>query len=210
MSVRVNLLPEAAKVKARAGRQKTGLTIVGLLLVAALGAAYWWAAGQVTKAEAELAAEETRTGELRAEVNALGDIQELQLRQQEAETLLVEALASEVSFADVLQDVASVIPSDTQLESLAVTLGESEPSDPSEGRTIGTFNATGKTLTAHAPGVERFLLELGKVVSFKDLYLNSSTLDDPEERVATFSVDGQLGPESLTTRYLTGLPEELR
>jgi hypothetical protein len=129
---------------------------------------------------------------------------------------LSTTLADEVSMAGLLQDVASVIPSDTQLDGMEVSLGAPTAAPEVEGQVgvqpgaIGTLNLTGKTLEAHAPGVERFLLELEKVAGFRDLYVNSSALDDPDERVATYSIDAAVGPEALTGRYWTGLPEELR
>ncbi|MTV25549.1 hypothetical protein FTX61_09030 [Nitriliruptoraceae bacterium ZYF776] len=209
--VQVNLLPEATRARGRADRQKAVLAGSGLLLVAALGASYWWISGEVDAAETQLASEEARTAELRGDVNALADIQQLQARQQQSESLLTEVLGGEVSFAGLLQDVASVVPPDTQLETVTVTLDpEATPSDPREGTTIGSFSVTGRTLAAHAPGVERFLLEFDKVASFKDLYLNASELEDPEEPVATFSLDGRLGWEALTGRYIAGTPEVLR
>jgi hypothetical protein len=103
------------------------------------------------------------------------------------------------------------MPSDAQLETLALNVDTLQAgTDPNGLASVGSFNSTGRTLTAHAPGVERFLLELDKVVSFHDIYLNSSALDDPTERVATFTLDGLLGADAATGRYLEGLPEELR
>jgi Tfp pilus assembly protein PilN len=211
MSVRVNLLPEATRHRDRAARQRAGLgaSLVALLLI--LGGVYLWSTNQVSTARVELAAEEQRTSELQGEVNALAEFRELAARQDEADQALVEALGGEVSVAGVLQDIAAVMPSDAQLETLALNLDALEAgADPNGRSSVGSFNSTGKTLTAHAPGVERFLLELDKVVSFHDIYLNSSALDDPTERVATFTLDGQLGTDAATGRYVDGLPEELR
>jgi hypothetical protein len=212
MSVKVNLLPQEQTARQAVARQRNGVIAGGLLMLAALAAVHVWAGSQVTEAEARLATAESETLALRGEVNALGDIADLANRREAATLLLSSTLPAEISFAGLLQDVAAVMPSETQLEALNVDIAPPPADAPvaAEGVAIGTLNVTGKTLTAHAPGVERFLLELDKVVSFRDLYVNSSALDDPEERVATFSVDASIGMEALSGRYLFGLPEELR
>jgi Tfp pilus assembly protein PilN len=207
MSVRVNLLPEATKQKDRAAQQRSLVGLAGVVLLAILGGIYAWATMQVNDAEEQLAVEEARTAELRGEQAELVGFQELADRRDRATQTLITAMGSEVSLAALLQDVAAVMPGDAQIESLAINLPpEPDPLVPA----VGTLNMTGKTLTSHAPGVERVLLSLDKIVSFRDLYLNSSTLDDPESTVATFSLDGQVGVETRTDRYAEGLPEELR
>jgi Tfp pilus assembly protein PilN len=208
MSVRVNLLPEATKARGRAQKQRTVVAAGFLVLLAGLGGTYVWASGQVKAAEQELAVEQARTTQLRGEQAELIAFSELADRRDASDALLTTALADEVSMAGVLQDVAATMPGDTQVETLTVTL--QTPEEPTPSSPVASFNMTGKTLTAHAPGVERVMISLDKVVSFRDLYLNSSALDELEDRIAAFSLDGQIGPEALTGRYVEGLPEELR
>lgn len=208
MSVRVNLLPEATKQRGRASQQRSIVAGILVLLLAALGGVYWWANNQVSRAEDELLAEQERTSQLRGEQAALIAFQELADRRDRSDDILITAMDGEVSMAGVLQDLAAVIPTDTQLETF--TLGLEDPDPETGGTSIGTFNVTGSTLTSHAPGVERVLMQLDKIVSFQDLYLNTSTLDEDNPGVAVFSLDGRLGPEAATARYRDGLPEDLR
>ena len=207
MSVRVNLLPEATKQRDRAAQQRAlaGLAAVGLLAI--LGGVNLWANSQVNTAEDQLLAEQTHTSELRSDQAELIAFEELADRHQRSDEVLRMAMGSEISLAGFLQDIAAVVPTDTQLEAVSFTVRQPTDEDPT---TLATFNVNGKTLTSHAPGVERVLLALDKIVSFRELHLNSSTLDDPEERIATFSLDGQVGPEAATGRYVEGLPEERR
>jgi hypothetical protein len=212
MSVRVNLLPQEQTARQNAARQRNGVIAGAAVLLVALGGAYLWAGSQVSEAEMRLAAAEDVSADLRLEVEQLADIRDLDARRTETVELLSTTLADEASLAGLLQDVASVIPSDTQLDGMTVSLAApgGEEQIGTQPGAIGTLNLTGKTLEAHAPGVERFLLELEKVAGFRDLYVNSSALDDFDERVASYSIDAAVGPEALTGRYLTGLPEELR
>jgi Tfp pilus assembly protein PilN len=210
MSVRVNLLPREAVEKQSAARQRNGVAGGALVLVALLGLLYWWQVSRVNDARDELAIEQARVDELQAEVNALSEFDELQRRRNEADESIETVLSDEVTVAGILQDLAAVMPNDAQLDTLAVTLGQVDAPDGTASNAVGNFNLTGKTLTSHAPGVERLLLSLDKIVSFTDLFVNSSTLEDPEDTVANFSVEGNLGPEVRTERYRDGLPQELR
>ena len=213
MSVRVNLLPEATKQGDRARQQRGLAGLAGVVLLAALGGTHVWATSQVNEAEDRLATEEVRTSELRGEQAELVAFEGLADRHEQSLDALIGAMAGEVSVAGFLQDVAAVMPSDTQLDTLNFTVAASAPEASDDAaaapaEVIGAFNVTGQTLSSHAPGVERVLMSFDKIASFRDLYVNSSTLDqETDEGVAAFSVDGQVGPEARTTRYSDGLPE---
>lgn len=214
MSVRVNLLPEATKAKGRANQQRNIAVVAAVVLLAGLAAAYWWAISEVNAAEEDLLAEQALTAELQSEQAELEAFSDLADRRDTVAAALEVALVPEVSLAGVLQDVASVVPDDTQFETLVVDFAAPADPETEEATTpqpvVGTFNITGRTLTTHAPGVERTLVELDKMASFSEVYLNSSTLDEPDDEIATFSLDGQIGPEATTGRYDEGLPEELQ
>jgi Tfp pilus assembly protein PilN len=210
VSVRVNLLPRETYARQLASRQRAFAAVAGLLLIVLLAGVYWWQASRVADARDELAAEEERVSELNAEVAALVEFEELRDRQETSDETIRTTLDGEATFAGILQDLAAVMPADSQLDSLTVSVGEASMDDTTRRPTVGSFSATGQTLASHAPGVERLLLSLEKVASFVDLFVNSSTLADDEQDIASFSVEGQIGPEVLTGRYEDGLPEALR
>jgi Tfp pilus assembly protein PilN len=207
MSVRVNLLPEATKQRGRANQQRLMAAAAAGVLLLALGGVWWWASSQVRQAEDRLAAEQAVSAGLRAEEAELVAFRDLANRLDEAEEVLVASLSDEVSLAGVLQDLAAVMPEDAQIDTLTVGLqGVPERTD-----VIGNLVITGRTLTSHAPGVERMLLSLEKITTFGELFLNSSTLDqEQEDPVATFSLEGAVRAEARTDRYVNGLPGELR
>ncbi|MFA9429170.1 PilN domain-containing protein [Egicoccus sp. AB-alg2] len=209
MSVRVNLLPQVTREQARAAKQRRILAASGLGLLVAVGGVHWWGTGQLRDAEDRLAAAELRTAELQGEVAQMSEYRELEELGMKANASLTEAMAGEVSLAWILSDLASVMPADAQLETITINMPRPDPA--AETTSVGSFTITGKTVETHAPGVEAILHELGKVAIFRNLYFNSSSLDDEEgTEVATFSVDGELAPFAKTGRYAEGLPEGLR
>lgn len=205
VGAQVNLLPREASARAAAARQR-GLLMAGAgVLALALGGVTWLQAGTLSDAEDALAAEEQVAAELRQEEAGYAEFSDLERRQAEATSNLQAALSTEVSFAGLLQDVASVIPADTELHTLQATLGQ--------GPTVsamGTLVVTGRTANDHAPGLERVLRQLDKLIGLHDLYVTDSHLESPDHPYPTFTVEASLGVENLTGRYLLGLPEELR
>jgi Tfp pilus assembly protein PilN len=211
MSVKVNLLPAEASARQAVARQRNGVIAGGVAVLAVLGAVTVWQNGRVADAEERLAGEQQVLAALQTEVDQLGEFADLEQRVAQSDTLIVQALGAESSFAGMLQDIAAVMPSDAQLETLNITLDPAgATADGTESASLGTMQAVGKSLNAHAPGLERLLLELDKVAAFHDLFFTSSVLEEVEDPYPTFTVEAQIGPETLTGRYLDGVPEDLR
>jgi hypothetical protein len=207
--VRVNLLPESTRERDRVRRQQSIMGLALLALLLALALVWFLQNGRLGGLEAELAAEQGELSRLRGERSELAAYVELDARITGAGQRIQTALMGEVSFAGVLQDVAAVTPGDTGFTSLTLNLERpAQETQAPTGVPIGTLNPTGSSLTGHAPGVERILLELDKVFHFDEPFFNSSTVD--EDGVATFSLDVGLLPSSLTGRYDDGVPEVLR
>jgi hypothetical protein len=207
--VRVNLLPESTREGDRLRRQQRGAGLGFLALLLVLALVWFLQNGQLRDLEAELAAEQAVLAGLSAEQSELAAYRDLDTRLTAAGQRIQNALMGEVSFAGVLQDVAAVTPGDTGFTSL--TLNLERPAEGGQAATagpIGTLNLTGNSLTGHAPGVERILLELDKVFHFDEPFFNTSMVD--EDGVATFNLDVGLLPSSLTGRYDDGVPEVLR
>lgn len=210
MSVRVNMLPRSVAERQAAARQRGGLVAGGVALLAALAAITLWQEGRISDAEVRRDDAQAVLATLQSEEAELSEFADLQRRTDEAEEQIRTALGGEVSIAGILQDLASVMPSDAELESLTVTVTPDEPTPGIEANALGSLQLVGRSLNDHAPGLERLLLELDKVAAFHDLFFTSSVLQDPEEPYPTFTVESQLGPEILTQRYADGIPEGLR
>lgn len=214
MSVRVNLLPQEAADRQRASRANALMAGGFLLLILLVAGTWFFMNARVDDVEAELATEEQALQQLQAELAELDEYATLQERVDTAEEDLAVLLGSEVSLAGLLQDVAAVMPTDIELQSLDVAVNlASAPTLGDQRPPIGLATLGGRTLRGHAPGVERLLLELDKLGGLDDLFMTNSTLEENElvdGDVAAFTVEADLGPELFTGRYATGLPEVLR
>jgi hypothetical protein len=217
--VRVNLLPQSSRDRSRAARARTLAGAGALVLLAGLGGLYWLQDSRVSDREAALAAELATVAQLEGEVTQLGEFADLAQRLERAHGLLVATMGDEVSLAAVLQDVAAITPSTTWLESFGVAL-EDEPTTPlgAARPTLGRITTSGVDASSHAPGLERFMLELDKVVAFDNVFFTDSTVVGDEQRVfiggdgaeSEFALELDLGVDARTNRYINGVPEELR
>lgn len=207
---RVNLLPGEVEDRNRRRRMLLMAGAAGLVLAVLLGAGWVYQMGRIDDAEARLAAQQQELQRLQAERARLQEFQALEQRREAADEVIAAALDGEVSFAGVLQDLAAVMPSDAQLDSLDVTLTpEAESGLGDRPAVLGRLTLTGKSLDSHAPGLERLLLELEKVASLSDLFFSTSTIEeDAAGDVVGFTVEADLGPEARTRRYGGGLPED--
>jgi Tfp pilus assembly protein PilN len=211
MSVRVNLLPEATKERDRASRQRLVMAGLGVLLVASIAGGYLLQLNRVDAAVLARDEAQDQVSALQAEEAELHAFADLESRVEHANSALVAAMGEEISFAGLLQDVAAVTPTDAALTDLEVSRVEVAGIDGEQARrSVARVVAAGESLHGHAPGVERILLELDKVVSFFDVYFTSSAADPDDPEVSLFSVEIDLGEEAHTNRYVDGVPEELR
>ena len=202
MTAKVNLLPRATRADADKTRQR-GIAIgVVVLVIAALGLATFLQFGVLEDAEQDLADAQAELAAAQAEVAALAEFEDIEQRLAETNDLLTSVLGNEVTLAGILQDVALVTPTEGAFTSMGVTFQHDDPS------TVGTFTGSAEVLSSHAPGVERFLLQLERPAGFRNAFPGGSAID--EDDIATFPVTVQLGPEYRTGRYQDGLPEVLR
>jgi hypothetical protein len=211
VSVRVNLLPQEAAARQEAARQRNAFIVAGLVLLLLLGLLYWWQLARVGDArdERDLAQEELQV--LQAREAELAEFGDLDNRVDEANSIIESALADEISYAGVLQDLAAVMPADSALTEFDITAVEAEGPDGDEVReVIARIVASGESLEGHAPGLERLLLEMDKIVSFFDVYFTNSVVDGDDEDVVLFDFEVDVGQEARTGRYQDGVPEELR
>jgi Tfp pilus assembly protein PilN len=202
MTAKVNLLPGTVRESNAASRQRLLAGVIVFVIIAGLAAATFLQRGVLNDAEAELADARTELAAAQQEVAELAIYADLEERLAATDTLLSSVLADEASLAGILQDIALVTPTEGAFTSMQLSFDHADPAN------IGTFTGNAEVLASHAPGVERYLLNLDRAAGFRNVYPGGSAID--EDDIATFPVTVHLGPEYRTERYSDGLPEVLR
>lgn len=211
MSVRVNLLPQETYAKQAAARQRNIAALAGLALLLVLGLVYWMQNNALSDAREDREVAQAELDELTEREAQLAEFRELEQRVERSQTLIAEALANEISFAGMLQDIAAVMPEDAALTDLDITAVTDASADGGAVReVVAQIVAGGESLEGHAPGLERLLIEFDKIASFFDIYFTDSVLDtEGTEDAAVFTFEVDVGQEARTHRYVDGAPEDL-
>jgi hypothetical protein len=216
MSARVNLLPPEIAQRARA-RRTTSWTILGVALYAALLLVlYIGKLSAVNAAEAQRDQEAAAVATLETELARLQQYAELNRQVEAREDLLSSAMATEVSWARVLNDLALTFPASSSMTTFGGVLeGASEaglagaPPDPNS-ESIGTVTFKGYSVEQLAPGVERVLIKFDEVDTFFNAYLTEANEEQRNNtEVMTFNGTFQLNDDAYTGRYAEGLPPEV-
>lgn len=202
MTAKVNLLPGTIRESNAASRQRSLAVGLVVLVIVALGVATFLQRGVLSEAEEELAVAESELAAARAEVARLAEFADLEQRLADTDALLIASMQDEATLAGLLQDVALVTPPNGAFTDLSVAF------EPGDNGVVGTMSGAAEVESSHAPGVERFLLQLERPAGFRNVFPGSSTID--EDDIAEFSLVVQLGPEYRTERYQDGLPEVAR
>lgn len=216
MSVRVNLLPREFEERSRQRR----MVGVGVLAVAAWVALLAFVLlGQlaaVNDAKDERDTAQAEVNRLQAEVQSLAAFQDLADRLNATNAILTTAMDEEVSWAQILNNLALSVPTTASLTGFDASLNEDGPSANdvfSENDTgdVGFLNVSGYSTERFAPGVESVLLRFGQVDSFFQQYLSTAVQETiGDVGVTTFDAEVRLDEDNRTGRYTEGLPEVTR
>lgn len=216
MSARVNLLPREIEQRAHA-RRTAGWTVGGVAVFAALllllyvGKLSALDDARENRDAAQAAVEDRQATLAKLEKYAQLD-REVTARNQ----LLSAAMATEISWARVLNDLALTFPASSSLLTMsATTEGAAESGltgagaqDPNS-QSIASVSFDGYSVERYAPGVERVLLKFSDVGMFFNAYLSQAAEEKRAETgVITFDGTFQLNEEARTGRYVNGLPPE--
>lgn len=216
MSVRVNLLPREFEERSRQRRMVGVGILVVLAWVALLAFLLFAKLAAVEDAKQDRDAAQAVVNQLQAEVNSLSAFQELAAQLNAGNELLASAMANEVSWAQLLNDVALTVPTTASLTDLQANLLDLAPGEvggadvfvESENGDVGVLSVQGYSIESFAPGVEAVLLRFGQVDNFFQQYLSVATADAiGDVGVTSFSADVRLGDTARTDRYVDGLPE---
>jgi Tfp pilus assembly protein PilN len=212
MSVRVNLLPREVAAKRAERRTATISFALVALFALLLGGLYLLKLNEIQQAEEERDEVQAEVSRLEAEVASLEQFRQLADELEARNALLAAAMANEISYARVLNDLSITFPASSSLRSLQLSALDPTATEAQigTGGAVAALSYDGYSVERFAPGVEAVIVEFDKVRSFFDTYLGSAQLEDIEDtEVTAYQGTVQLNDEAYTRRYADGLPEEL-
>lgn len=219
MSVKVNLLPPELQQRAQAERIRNitiGLVGVFVLLLAGL---YAVKLADVNRAREERDDAQLRVAQLEEELAELEEFRVLAEQLELRNDLLAAAMAREISWARVLNDLSLAFPSDSSL--LTLSAASEPPVEPAaeepaaeepaaEDAVIAGVSFTGYSVARYAPGVESVLLEFAEARGYQDPFLQTAgEAERGSTEVTSFNGSVDLNEAAYTDRYVEGLPPEV-
>ena len=134
----INLLPPEAHVKEQARERFARMALVGIVYVALLAVLTVLWQGRVSEAEKDAALQQEANRLLEVQVAEFGGIESLVGEYDANVTLMETALADDLSWGRVLNDLGRILPDSVWLESFTGTV-DSDPTTPA----VGTVQVTG-------------------------------------------------------------------
>jgi Tfp pilus assembly protein PilN len=178
---KINLLPPEIRERQRARRQTVAVAAAGLLVIVLLAGFYVLQQISLTGVQSDLDAQRARSRDLQAQVNELGQIDEIIAEIEDREELLVSLLQNEVHWSGVLRDLSLIIPSTSWLTAMSATIqetvalgpGAQVPSTTGGEGIIGSISFEGKA--DRHPTVAEWLTALEKIRGFVNPWVSEST-----------------------------------
>lgn len=201
----INLLPPEEFEKGARRRQFIKLALAGLAYVAVLGLLVMWWQGRVGAAEDDIAAQEEINQRLTAQVRELADVEQLVGEYDSNVTLLTSALATDLAWGRILNDLGRVIPDRVWLESFAAATAFT-----AETGALGTVSVSG--IAFDFPDVSAWLrsLDSDRFPSVNGTWVQSvsniSIGDDPGIPAVSFTSTTSLTPAAISSRLVERIP----
>jgi Tfp pilus assembly protein PilN len=174
--VRINLLPPEIYERQRIRRRTAAVVVVGLIVLAALGAFYFLQILRLNEVEDDIAAQQAENARLQAEISELQEIDALIMEIESTRGLLSSLLADRVLWSGVLRDISLVIPGQAWLNGVNGQVGVpgTEGTEPAEaGGLVGQISFNGFAFTHRE--VALWLSRLEDVRGFVNPWLSNST-----------------------------------
>ena len=140
--MRINLLPPEIYERQRVRRRTAAVIVVGLIVLAALGAFYFLQILRLNEVEDDITAQEAENAQLQAQIGELQEIVALQREIEDTRTVLNALLADRVLWSGVLRDVSLVIPGQAWLSGLNGQVGAPGAAGTTATTTPGTTTTT--------------------------------------------------------------------
>lgn len=178
--MRINLLPSEIRERQRARRRTAAAAVVGLLVLAAVGAFYFLQQVRLSNVEDELEEQQAVNAELRQDIAELQRFADLEAELLATRGLLDELLQNQVLWSGVLRDVSLVIPGTSWLTALegsvtaeaAPATGDVQAAPDAQPGIVGQISFTGTAFDHRT--VALWLARLEDVGGFINPWLSSS------------------------------------
>jgi Tfp pilus assembly protein PilN len=220
---RVNLLPKEIKQRRLVRRQRGGVAVAFVVLLALLGFWYMRESQKLTEARQEADRERAVAAGLRAKKAELQPYAALGSQIAAAEQLRAKVYARELRFSGILQDISAIIPGDVWLTQMSVALKETGPAagaggaaaaltpgSPGAGSPVASITFTGASLGHVDVGSFVKALSSGPKRHGSRVYLNpyfTASQKDAEEggeTTVTFSATVDLSQAAFSGRFQAG------
>jgi Tfp pilus assembly protein PilN len=122
----INLLPPEAAQRATARRKTAGFIALALAYLALLALVALWWQGKATDAEDDLATQLAANARIEAEISSLSGVRALRSTYDAGVDRLGIALANDVAWGRLLNDLARIIPDRLWLTSLTASLQQDD------------------------------------------------------------------------------------
>ncbi len=200
----INLLPPEVSARSKARRRVAGLILIGVAFVAALALATLWLLGQANDAEAELDAQLQDNQRLQAEINQLEGARQLRSNYEKGVTRLQLALANDVAWGRLLNDLARIINDRAWLSSLSAQT--SIPTE--ENLSFGSLTVSGTAFWYQDASSWLRVLDSSYWPAVGAGWVSSTSVASIEEiPVVNFSSAAVLTSAALSTRIVDLIPE---
>jgi Tfp pilus assembly protein PilN len=193
--VSINLLPSDIKTKQTTDQHFRIAVIAAVSLLAILAIITVFVRLQISSANRQLRDEQAKAADLRTQVAALREYEEMENTIIGAKASLATALAGDISWTRFLDDLDTHIPSDSWLTSISVSAvaGTTALGEPS----LGTASYAG-TVTS-MPGLANWLDTMSGIKGLNFVYLGSGSKEEATGNV-TFSATANLNDSMLSRR----------
>jgi Fimbrial assembly protein (PilN) len=217
---RVNLLSKEIRERRLVRRQRGGMAVAFLLLLALLGLWYVRESQKLTEARQEADRERAVAADLRAQKAALQPYAALESRVAAAEQLRAKVYAREIRFSGILQDISAIIPADVWLTQMSVAIKETAaagnaaapaaplaPGSPGAGSPVASITFTGSGLEHVDVGGFMRALAGGPMKHGSRVYLNpyftasQKSGEEGGETTVTFSATVDLSKAVFSGRF---------
>jgi Tfp pilus assembly protein PilN len=204
---RVNLLPPGIAARYRLRRLQLAVGCLLLLVVGVVASLSMQAAEARRDAGSQLDAASARGAVLQAESVQYVDVLAVHRRAQAAQDMLALAMAEEVRFSELLDDLSRTIPDDVWLEDVRFSQpATTSPAVAAAASSIGTVSFTGGA-SSH-DDVAAWLESLASQKGYANPSLTDSTAVAGEQGTVTFNSTVTLTSAALSGRHTSTTAED--